>query len=170
MLAGLLALSACSASDTSNTQSALVGTWTYRGNVPSFVNITLTFKGDKTFTFVEQIAPFSTPAGVMPAAGCVTTDTFSATYAEAVSGEVNTLDWAFTSGTANAVSGCTDASLDSAGTPETADDLSDRIAQGDAPPMALTYSVTSTTLLLTSPDDGSFGVGRSPGTTFTRAN
>jgi hypothetical protein len=151
----------------SGTTDPLVGTWTYSGNVPAQVNITLTFKADKTFTFVETVAPWGYPAGYVPN-GCVTTDTYPGTYAESVPGGTNTLTWTFAGGTANAVSGCNDASMDSTGTPMTPDAITSYRNQGLIPPTTTTYSATSTTLVLTSPGNGTVGIGRNPGTTFTK--
>ncbi|HEV3193228.1 MAG TPA: hypothetical protein VGY54_22120 [Polyangiaceae bacterium] len=146
----------------------LVGTWTYSGNVPARVVITLTFNSDKTFAFVEQVAPAATPVPVDGGPeGCVTTHTFLGTYAETVSGGANTLTWTFAGGTANAVSGCNPASYDTAGTPMTADSITAYRAQGLIPPTPETYTVTSTTLVLTPPGNRGFGLGAT--TTFTRS-
>src|SRR5580765_2185714 len=93
-VAAILVLSGLSACDGSS-QDPLVGTWTFSGQVPAIVNIALSVNSDKTFTFVEQVAPATTPAGTMGAA-CITTDTFAATYAEMISGGTNTLTWTFT--------------------------------------------------------------------------
>ena len=144
----------------------LVATWIFSGRVPALVAITLTFNSDKTLTFVEEVAPPTTPAGFVPD-GCVTTDSFSATYAETVSGGVNTLTWTFKDGTANAVSGCNTASNASAGTPMTAAAIEDYRAQGLIPPTTETYAVTSTTLVLT--PTVSSGAGLSTSTTFTKS-
>jgi hypothetical protein len=157
--------SGCPAKD-SGTTDPLVGTWTFGGNVPDQVNIFLTLKSDKTFTFVETVAPWEYPAGYVPN-GCVTTDTHLGTYAESVSGGTNTLTWTFAGGTANAISGCNDASMDSAGTPMTPDAIASYRNQGLIPPTTTTYTATSTTLVLTSPDNR-VGIGRNPGTTFTK--
>jgi hypothetical protein len=146
----------------------LVGTWTSSRPALSVVDATVTFASDKTFTFVETVAPFSYPAGYVPN-GCVTTDTYFGTYAESVSGGASTLTWAFAGGTANAVSGCNNASNDSTGTPMTADAIASYRDQGLIPPTTTTYAVTSTTLVLTSPANA-YGVGRSPGTTFTKSH
>jgi hypothetical protein len=144
----------------------LLGTWTYSGSVPDLVNVTLTFKADKTLAFVEQIAPASEPAGSMDD-GCVTTDAFSATYVEIAVGDVHTLHWALTSGTTNVVTGCKAASYDSSGSPLTEDDLSSYITQGTVLPTTVTYTTTATTLRLTSTTGD--GLGGSNGTTFTKA-
>jgi hypothetical protein len=78
------------------------------------------------------------------------------------------LTWTFTGGTRNVVSGCDDASLDSAGTPMTTDDITAYRDQGVIPPTDMIYSVTSTTLVLRSSVSG-IGIGRSGGTTFTKS-
>lgn len=83
-----LALAACSG----QAQDSLVGSWTFSGNVPAIVTINLTFKADQTFTFVEQVAPSTTPAGSVPN-GCVTTQSFSAAYAQTVASDVRRLTW-----------------------------------------------------------------------------
>jgi hypothetical protein len=157
-LLSLNALGACGGEP----PAPLVGTWTFAGSVPAIVKTTLTFHSDKTFVFMEDVAPPTTPAGSV-SDGCIVTDTLSATYAEGVTGDVNTLTWKFTHGTANAVSGCNAASNDSPGTPMTSDAISDYIDEGLVPPMAVTYLLTSTTLALTP------GLGPNT-TTFTKAN
>jgi hypothetical protein len=164
ILLNALAASACG----SNGQDPLVGTWTYSGNVPAIVTINLAFKSDKTFTFVEEVAPPTTPAGSVPN-GCVVTQTFSAAYAETVSAGMSTLTWTFTGGMANVVAGCNDASNNSPGTPMTADAVASYTDQGLIPPTTVSYTVTSTTLVLASTGSPSAGVGRSPGTTFTKS-
>src|SRR5690348_15725464 len=56
-----------------------VGTWKFSGNVPDFVDATLTFEASGQYELVEQIAPPTTPAG-SSSSGCVTTFTTSGTY------------------------------------------------------------------------------------------
>jgi hypothetical protein len=140
---GAFALGACGGDD----PGPLVGTWTYSGHVPAIVSITLTLRSDATFTFVEDVAPPTTPAGYKPD-GCVTTHTYLGTYAGTVSGGASTLTWTFTGGTANAVSRCATASSNSAGTPMTADAIAGYRAQGLIPPSTEAYTVTPTTLVL----------------------
>jgi hypothetical protein len=166
-LVAVFAIGACGGDDPTPAQDPLLGTWTYSGAVPDEVTIALTFNPDKTFTFVEQVAPATEPAGFTPD-GCVTTDTFSAKYAETVSGGTNSLTWTFTGGTTNAVSGCK--SNDSAGTPMTAADLKAYIGEGTVPPTTLKYTATSTTLVLTSSVTDSAGVAQGAGTTFTKSD
>ncbi|HEY7374292.1 MAG TPA: hypothetical protein VIF57_19170 [Polyangia bacterium] len=161
-LVGTLALGGCDGGGGNEGQASLVGGWTYSGRVPNMVTVALIFGPDQTFTFVEQVAPVTSPAGSGPST-CVTSHNFSAAYVQAA----NTLTWTFTQGTRNVVSGCGDASSDSAGTPMTADDITAYTNQGEFPPTNLTYSVTATTLVLTSSVSG-VGVGRSDGTTFTK--
>jgi hypothetical protein len=168
-LVGALALGACGGDDPNPAQDPLLGTWTYSGSVPDEVTVALTFNPDKTFTFVEQLAPSTEPAGFMPD-GCVTTDTFSAKYAEAVSGGTNTLTWTFAGGTTNAVSGCKSKSNDLAGTPMTTADIKAYTVEGLVPPTTLKYTATSTSLILTSSVTDSAGVGQGSGTTFTKSD
>ncbi len=126
----------------------LVGAWTYSSRPPDPVAINLALNADKTFTFVEEVAPFGYPAGVVPVPGCATTHTFLGTYAEAVSGGAPMLLWTYTGGTVNAILRCDDPSHDSVGTPVTAEDIAVRIADNGIPPMTVGYTVTSTTLVL----------------------
>jgi hypothetical protein len=165
-LVGALVLGACDGGSGGASQASLVGGWTYSGHVPAIVTVALTFDRDQTFTFVEQVAPPTTPAGSGPSS-CVTSHNFSAAYVQGVAGGVNTLAWTFTEGTRNVVSGCPDASQDSAGTPMTADDITAYEDEGVFPPTNLTYAVTATTLVLGSSVSG-LGIGRSDGTTFTK--
>jgi hypothetical protein len=125
----------------------LVGTWTVRARVPASVVVTLTVNPDNTFDFVEQVAPPSTPVGSVPD-GCITTHRFSATYVDTAMAGANTLRWTFAGGTANEVTGCNTASDDDPGTPMTDDAVTSYIAQGQVPPRAVAYTVTSTTLTL----------------------
>jgi hypothetical protein len=81
---------------------------------------------------------------------------------------MNRLTWTFTDGTRNVVSGCNDASHDSPGSPMTADDLTSYEGQGMIFPASLSYTMTATTLVLSSSVTGG-GVGRSAGTTFTKS-
>ncbi len=164
-------LGACSSTGSSYGDSSdpLVGTWTYSGRVPNIVNVTLTFKSDKSFAFVETVAPVTLPPGVMPGT-CVTTHTYDGAYVATSSSAVNTLDWTFSGGTANQVTGCSDPSTNSSGTPMTSDAIASYRNQGMIPPATTTYDVTATTLLLTSPDVQHIGIGRGPqGTTLTRS-
>ena len=163
VLVGALAFSACGGDG----GDPLAGTWTYSGHVPAIVNIRLTFNPDQTLTFVEDVAPPTTPAGYV-SDGCVTTHTFFATYAETSSGDTNTLTWTFTGGTANAVSGCGTASSDSPGTPMTAEGIAAYTAEGLVPPTTETFTVTPTTLVLTPPAGATQGTGLSSSTTFTK--
>ncbi len=157
---GAVALSACSGSDPGVTgdpapiagnnipaTDQLIGTWTFSGQVPARVDVTLTFNADQTFTWVEQVAPSSQPAGFV-SDGCLTTDTMSAAYAETLSVGMPRLIWTFTGGTTNAVSGCGTASNDSPGTAMTSADVDADIAEGLFPPTTDPYSVTSSTLVL----------------------
>ncbi|MET0793991.1 MAG: hypothetical protein ABW061_20895 [Polyangiaceae bacterium] len=145
-------LSSCSSdassSDGDPATEALIGTWTYQGRVPNPVHVTLTFESDKTFRFVEQVSPSSLPAGSVEPSGCVTTESYFGTYAVATSGATNTLSWTFSDGTANAVAGCADSALDSAGTPMTADGIAAYREQGAIPPATVTYAVSSAALVL----------------------
>jgi hypothetical protein len=83
-LVGALTLGGCGGAES---PAPLMGSWTYSGQVPAFVTVDLTFNPDQTFTFVEKVAPPTTPAG-STGNGCVTTHTFSAAYAETVAGGV----------------------------------------------------------------------------------
>jgi hypothetical protein len=166
-LASVFLVGACG-SGTGTGSAPLLGTWTYSGSVPAFVNVTLTFKSDNSFTFVEDVAPFSRPAGVDPNT-CVTTDIYDGTHRETTSGGAGALTLNFAGGTANQVSGCSDSSWNSAGTPMTPDAIASYRAQGLIPPETVNYATTSTTLLLITPNDGSGGIGRGAGTTFVKS-
>ncbi len=161
VLASALALCACggTSDDATSKQDPLLGAWTFSGNVPASVALTINLKDDKSFSFVETVAPFSRPAGVVDD-GCVTTDTYLGTYAETAP---NTLTWTFSAGTANAVSSCGTASNDSAGTPMTADAIESYRQQGLIPKATVTYTMTSTALVLTP------GLSVNASTTFTAA-
>jgi hypothetical protein len=117
---------------------------------------------------VADVAPATLPVGVEPGT-CVTTQSFDGTYAETASSDGNTLEWTFAGGTANQVSGCSDPANDSPGTPMTPDAIASYRNQGLVPPATTTYTVTATTLLLTSPDVQHVGIGRGQGTTFTKS-
>jgi len=142
----------------------LLGTWTYSGSVPSRVDVTLTFESDGSFTGAEDV----TPAGI-ESEPCVTTELYEGTYVENASSGANTLTFGFARGTRNQVSGCSDPSDDSPGTPMTPEDIVSYRDQGLIPPETVTYAVTSTTLLLSSPEDGMAGIGRGSGSSFTRS-
>jgi hypothetical protein len=133
----------------SDSLDPLVGTWTFNGHPPEPVSITLTFNPDKTFVLVEEVEPASIPAGAVVDTGCpAATDTYVGTYAESVSGGTNMLTWTYTGGTANQFSGCNNPSNNSAGTPMKADDIAAFVAENMIPPTTLSYTVTSTTLVL----------------------
>jgi hypothetical protein len=83
-----------------------------------------------------------------PANGCVTLQTFSATYVETESNGTSTLTWTFTSGSSNVVSRCFDPATNREGTAMTSETLDSYIAQGMVPPRAVTYTVSSTSLVL----------------------
>jgi len=169
-LLALVAFTACgNTSDgaPSVQRDPLLGTWKFSGHVPAIVDVSLTFDADKTLKLVEQVAPPTQPAG-STADGCVTTDTLTGTYVEGVSAAgLDTLTWTFTDGTANVQTGCTVPAYNGPGGPMTADGVSSYIEQGILPPMALTYSATLSTLVLTS--KAGTGVGSSTGTTFTKS-
>ena len=164
IVGGALVIGACSGEDS----DSLVGRWTFSGQVPAIVTVDLNFKADQTFTYVEQVAPPTLPAGSVPN-GCVTSQNFSAAYDENVAGGVRWLTWTFTDGTANVVSGCNDSSHDSAGTPMTMEAIAAYIEQGIIFPTDLMYVVTPTTLVVSSNVSGGGGIGRSAGTTFRKA-
>jgi hypothetical protein len=133
----------------SSRAEALIGTWTFHGETPEIVDLAVTLRADKTFTFVEHVSPISVPATSIAGprdASCVTTDTYVGTYAEQ---GANQLTWTFTGGTANVVSGCDDASHDSAGTSMTDDAIASYREQGYIPAASVTYTATPTTLVIT---------------------
>jgi hypothetical protein len=142
----------------------LVGTWTYSGSVPDFVTLALTFNANGTFAAVEQVAPFSIPAGEERAPGCATTDSYSGSYESSDAGGQGTVTWTYDTGTVNAVLGCDDASLDMPGTAATSDVIASYTAQNTLPPATEAYVETQATLVLTP----GFGRGTLP-TTFTRS-
>ena len=127
----------------------LVGTWTFSGQVPAHVMIAVTFSADKTFTFVENVAPATTPAGSRPSSGgCAVTLTISGTYVEAVLDGTSSLTWTMTSATANVITGCSDPASNHEGTPLADEGIDDYIGQGMVPPRTVKYSVDPTTLIL----------------------
>jgi hypothetical protein len=152
------------------TTDPLVGTWKWSGRAGAFVDLTITFNEDKTLAFSEHVTPASFPAGTIPTmpTTCVTTDLYAGTYAETSSQGGHALTWTFTNGTADAVTGCSDASSDSPGSPIPADAIDSLIGQGWIPPYTVSYSVTPTTLILSSSDTAHVGVGRGAGTTFAK--
>jgi hypothetical protein len=123
---------------------ALVGVWTFKGSVPAIVDVTFTLNDNRTFTFAENVAPPTTPAGYAPD-GCITADSYSGTYSEGAS----TLTLTFAGGTVNAVSGCNDASTNSPGRPATDADITAFTDQGLILPRTESFSLTLTTLTLT---------------------
>jgi hypothetical protein len=156
---------------TSIPASLLVGTWTYGGDVPDVITVRLTFNADKTFTFDETVAPRTTPAHPDAgdgAAGCVASDSYQGTYDTTNTAGVNTLAMNFTSCTANIVSGCTDASLNTPGQAEGQDGINAFRDQGLLPAPSEAYQVTATTLVLTPPKATGLGLNNSA-TTFTKA-
>ena len=157
LIGGLCSVASCGSDD-----HELVGTWTFTGTGPAIVTLSLSFKPDKTCTFVEQVAPLTTPAGSQPN-GCVATDTYACTYAESAAGSTNTLTWTFVGGTRNAVSGCNTPSNNYGGTPMTAADVAAYTDQGLIPHATVDFAVTSTTLTLTP------GIGFRSSTVFTRS-
>jgi hypothetical protein len=161
----------CGASaDGGTTQpAAIVGTWTYSGSVPDLVNVTLTLCADGSFSFAEQVAPATTPAGGGDGGGgCVTTDTYQGVYGTSVGG--GEVKWAFETGTANAISGCADVSENSPGIAMTSAAIESYRSQGLIPPPQEAYTTTATTLVLTPLDDTGGGVGFSDSVkTFTKA-
>ncbi len=162
LAAAALALGACSASSspstTSNEQSPLVGTWTYSGSVPDSITVYVSFEANKAFTFVETVAPATTPAATPDAgdlsgnAGCVVEDSYEGTYDTTSTGGTNTLTMNFASGTANRVYRCTSGSGDSPGQAMDQAAIDSYRGQGLIPAPAETYDVTSTTLVLTPPN------------------
>ena len=172
LLAGVLSACGGASSDPGNGAEAtdpLVGTWTYSGRVPAFVAITLTMRADNSFTFVEEVAPYSLPAGYVPN-GCVTTETYLGTYAATLAGAKSSVSWTFATGTANSVSGCNDPSGDSAGTAMTEEAIASYREQGLIPPSTVTYSVTSTALVLNPGVSSNKAVGLSASTTFAKSD
>jgi hypothetical protein len=136
----------------------LVGTWTYSGSVPDIVTVHVTFDADKTFTFVETVAPWGYPAADADSSsnagygGCVVSDSYAGTYDTTDSVGASTLTMNFVSVTANIVSGCASASDDSPGAPMGQDEIDGFRGQGLIPQPAETYEVTPTTLVLTPPN------------------
>jgi hypothetical protein len=122
----------------------LVGVWKFSGSVPAQVNVTFTLHEDRTFNYVETVAPLTHPAGHVPT-GCVTTDSYSGAYSDGN----GTLTLTFAGGTVNAVSGCNETSTNSPGRPATAADIAAFTAQGLILPGLESFSLTSTTLTLT---------------------
>jgi hypothetical protein len=125
-------------------QDPLVGVWKFDGAVPARVNVTFTLNDDRTFDYVENVAPPSYPAGYVPN-GCVTTDSYSGTYSEGASA----LTLTFAGGTVNAVSGCNDPSTNSAGRPATEADITAFTTEGLILPGLERFSSTEATLTLT---------------------
>jgi hypothetical protein len=153
----------------------LVGTWRWTGPSPGPTALSITFKADNTLALVEQVQPGSLPAGSSPqpppgfdSDSCVPVLFCYGTYADTLSEGVHVLDWAFTDGTKDQVSGCSNPSSNSPGVPLSDDEVTSFIDQGHLPPRTLTYDVSTSELRLTSADT-SAGVGRVEGTTFTRA-
>lgn len=143
----------------------VVGSWTFRGEVPDIVTITLTFNSDKTFDMVETVAPSISIGGPGPSTCVATdTDTYTGTYAEGFGNGASMLDLTFTGGTANGLSGC---GADSPGTPMTAQSIEDYRQQGLVPATTNTYTITATTLVLTpaaQDAQSGGGLGDSPAT------
>lgn len=139
--------------DATASQDPLVGTWTFSGDVPDIVTITLTLNADKSFAFAETVAPLTLPAGTGPTT-CVTTDYLHGSYAETAPGGVNTLTLTIAGGTDNAVSLCAAATMDSAGSPMTPADITAFTAQGLLLATTQTYTVNSNTLVLTDTTTG----------------
>jgi hypothetical protein len=138
-----------------------VGTWTYSGNVPAIITIALTFDADGGFSAVEQVAPATTPAGGQPAPGCATTDRYRGAYAVSEIGGNSSVTWTYATGTVNAIEGCDDASLNSAGTAATPEAIASYTAQNILPPATEAYRESQTTLVLTP--------GFRTSTTFTKS-
>lgn len=130
-----------------STADPLVGTWTFRGQVPAYVTAKLTLGPEKVFTFTENVAPATTPIGYEPD-GCIVTHSILGTYVQHVIDGVSALSWTFSSGVANVITGCRDPRHNDEGTRITAEDVDGYIGQGLVPPKTVTYSVTSTTLIL----------------------
>lgn len=150
-LAALL-LAACgspagvSALQSASTATApLVGTWRFRGSVPSHIDAALTFGADGRYTLSENVAPATTPSGSHDSSGCTTTLITSGTYFA----DNGKLTFEFDGGFANALSGCDDPSRDSAGTPLTPDAIAAYTEQGILPASNQAYSVDSDELTLT---------------------
>jgi hypothetical protein len=143
-------------SDTTATADPLVGTWNFSGSVPAIVKVAFTLNADKTFSFVEDVAPPTWPAGYVPN-GCVTTDTFLGTYAATAS----TLTLTVTGGTDNAVHSCNNPATNTPGVPMTAADVSALSPQGLFPPPTVSYTLADQHLTLTAP-------GGSTSTTYSR--
>jgi hypothetical protein len=155
----------------------LVGTWRWTGYSPGPTALSVTFNADNTFAFVEQVQPASLPAGSSPLPppgfdpdSCVPVLFCNGTYEEMVSQGVHVLNWMFTDGAKDKISGCDDPSQDSRGAPLTDGEVASFIDQGHLPPTILTYDVSTNELRLGSAVTTSAGVGRGDGTTFTKAH
>lgn len=153
----------------SSVSDALVGKW-LSSDYPTVnvTQVTLTMNADRGLHYVAEIAPWTTPAGYVPAKGCSTRDTYDGTFVAATDGS-STLTWTFTAGTVDEIAGCEDASTNTPGRAATWDDVTSEIGAGHLAPLSMIYSVTPTTLTLSSPHDAHSGIGRNPGTRFTRA-
>lgn len=145
----------------SESQPRPIGTWTYSGNTPNIVTLALTFNADGTFGAVEQVAPLTRPAGLTPSPGCATTDSYSGRYDISSTSGTSTVTWTYDTGTVNAILGCDDPSIDSAGTAATPEAIAAYTAEHILPPATEAFAQTQTTLVLTP------GFGSS--TTFTRS-
>jgi hypothetical protein len=154
---GALGIGGCG----SNNPAPPVGTWTFSGGVPAIITIALTFNPEGNFSAVEQVAPPTSPAGAGPAPGCATTDSYSGTYDVSDAGGKNTVTWTYGTGTVNAIEGCDDASLNTAGTTATPDGIASYTAQNILPPATEAYAETQTTLFFTP--------GFGPSTSFVKS-
>jgi hypothetical protein len=150
----------------------LVGIWRTNPSqrpASTIVEATLIISPDMSLKFITVRAPAQTPAGFVPANGCVVSDEFDGTYATTILNGSDRFESMFTSGIVNRVEGCAETSLNATGSPASAADVPARVSRGLFPPPSVAYTTTATTLTLFSPGDSYAGVGRDPGTTFTRA-
>jgi len=159
----------CCPCDGASNADPLVGEWTYSGRMHalSIIHQTVTFNADKTLRVVEEVAPLSVPAGYV-SNGCVTSWSYYGTYNTTVSSGVNQLVWIFTGGMANQLSGCDDASMNSPGTPITADAATIEMTQGLILPTTMTYVVISPSTLVLASQNADLSVNRSLGTVFMK--
>jgi hypothetical protein len=154
----------------------LLGTWRWTGQSPGPTALSVTFNADNTLAFVEQVQPASLPAGSppLPPLGfdpdrCLPILFCNGMYEGTVSQGVHVLNWTFTDGTKDKISGCGNPSSDSPGAPLSAGEVSSFIDQGHLPPTTLTYDVSTSELRITSAVTTRAGVGKGDGTTFTKA-
>lgn len=131
---------------------------------------TLILSADNRLALIAVRVPASLPAGSVPTPGCVVSDEYDGTYATTVVNGSDRFESRFERGIVNRIDGCEDTSRNALGVPVGADDLPMRMAQGVLPPPSVAYTITPTMLTLFSPGDTDVaGLGRIPGTAFTRA-